>query len=129
MPKTVKSSSTGMHKFETLHSPSKRSPTVIKSHKDSDTRKIKTSSKVSFWGSPDSSSGVENLFKAMDLQDSSKSLIISMNLCSIKNMIQLFNLDLHEGVILVRLKNHPKCLFGDHQTYPQVLRTYLKQWI
>ena len=85
-----------MHKLETLHSPNKSSPTVIKSHEDSDNSKIKTSSKVSFWGSPDLSSGVENLFKAMDLKDSSKSLIISMNLCSIKNMIQLFNLDLHE---------------------------------
>ena len=97
MPKIVKSSSsTEEHKLETLHSPSKSRHTGIKSHEDSDNNESKTSFKVSCWGSPDLSSGVENLFKAMDLNDSSKSLIISMNLCSIKNMIQLFNLDLHE---------------------------------
>jgi hypothetical protein len=32
----------------------------------------------------------------MGLYDKSKSLIISMNLCSIRNMIQLSNLDLHD---------------------------------
>ena len=32
----------------------------------------------------------------MDLSDNSKSLIISMNLCNMKNMIQLSNLDLHD---------------------------------
>ena len=54
MPKIVKSSSsTEEHKLEPLHSPNKRSPTVIKIHKDSDSCKVKTSSKVSFWGSPD----------------------------------------------------------------------------
>jgi hypothetical protein len=86
MPKIVKSStSTEYHRLETIHSPNKSSPTVIQIHEDSDISKSKTSSKASFWESPDLSSGVENLFKAMDLKDSSKSLIISMNLCSIKN--------------------------------------------
>ena len=62
MPKIVKSSSsTEEHKLETLHSPNKSSHTVIKSHEDSDNSKSKTSSKVSFWGSPDLSLGVENL--------------------------------------------------------------------
>ena len=32
----------------------------------------------------------------MDLSDNAKSLIISMNLCNMKNMIQLSNLDLHD---------------------------------
>ena len=51
---------------------------------------------MSFWGSPDLSPGIESLFNAMDLSDNSKSLIIFMNLCKMKNMIQLSNLDLHD---------------------------------
>ena len=54
MPKILKSSpSTGNPKLETLHSPNKGNPTVIKSYEDSDNSKCKSSSKVSFWGSPD----------------------------------------------------------------------------
>ena len=74
MPKILKSSqSTGKPKLETLHSPSKESPTVIMTYEDSDNLKSKSSSKVSFWGSPDLSVGVEALFTAMDLGESSKS--------------------------------------------------------
>jgi hypothetical protein len=47
-----------------------------------------------FWGSPDLSPGIEKLFNAMNLYDDSNSLIISINLCNIKNMIHLFNLEL-----------------------------------
>jgi hypothetical protein len=97
MPKIVKSSSsTEKPKLETLHSPNQGNPAVIKSHEDSDNSKSKSSSKVSFWGSPDLSPGIESLFNAMDLSDNAKSLIISMNLCNMKNMIQLSNLDLHD---------------------------------
>jgi hypothetical protein len=56
MPKIVKSSlSTEKAKLETLYSPNKGSPKVIKSHEDSDNsnNKSKSSSKMSFWGSPD----------------------------------------------------------------------------
>jgi hypothetical protein len=51
---------------------------------------------MSFWGSPDLSPGIEKLFDAMNLCDNSKSLIISINLCNIKNMIHLSNLELDE---------------------------------
>jgi hypothetical protein len=49
-----------------------------------------------FWDSPDLSPGIENLFNAMNLCDNSKSLIILINLCNIKNMIHLSNLELDE---------------------------------
>jgi hypothetical protein len=53
------------------------------------------------------------LFKAMGLEDNSRSLIIPMNLCSIKNMIQLFNLDLHENGNLFSLQDHLDSVFQD----------------
>jgi hypothetical protein len=85
-----------MPKLETLYSPNKGSRTVINSHEDNDNIKSKLSSIMSFWGSPDLSPGIENLFNEMNLCDSSKSLVISINLCTIKNMIQLSNLDLDD---------------------------------
>jgi hypothetical protein len=51
---------------------------------------------MSFWGSPDLSPGIEKLFNAMKLCENSKSLIICINLCNIKNMILLSNLELDE---------------------------------
>jgi hypothetical protein len=99
MPKIVKSySSTENPKLETLYSPNKTSPKVIKSHEDSENsiNKTKSSSKMSFWGSPDLSPGIEKLFNAMNLCDNSKSLIISINLCNIKSMIHLSNLEVDE---------------------------------
>jgi hypothetical protein len=48
------------------------------------------------FGSPDLSPGIERLFNAMNLCENSKSLIISINLCKIKNMIHLSNLELDE---------------------------------
>jgi hypothetical protein len=54
VPKIVNSSSsTEKAKLETLYSPNKGSPKVIKSHEDSENSKSKSSSKMSFWGSPD----------------------------------------------------------------------------
>jgi hypothetical protein len=99
MPKIVKSSSsTEKAKLETLYSPNKGSPKVIKSHEDSENsnNKSKSSSKMSFWGSPDLSPGIEKLYNAMKLCENSKSLIISINLCNIKNMIHQSNLELDE---------------------------------
>ena len=97
MPKIVKSASpTEKQKLDILRSHRNDDTTVIKSHEDSHGSKSKTSSKASFWGSPDISSGIEDLFEAMGLYNKSKSLIISLNLCSIKNMIQLSDLDLYE---------------------------------
>jgi hypothetical protein len=75
MPKIKKSSSsTEKAKLETLYSLNKGSPKVIKSHEDSENSnsKNKSSSKMSFWGSPDLSPGIEKLFNAMNLCDISK---------------------------------------------------------
>jgi hypothetical protein len=97
IPKIVKSySSTEKTKLETLYSPNKGSPKVIKSYEDSENSnsKCKSSSKMSFWGSPDLYPGIKKLFNAMNLCDNSKSLIISINLCNIKNMIHLIYLEL-----------------------------------
>jgi hypothetical protein len=92
-PKIVKSSSsTENFKLETLYSPNKGSPEVIKSYEDSENSKSKSSSKMSFWVSPDISPGIEKIFNAKNLCDNSKSLIISKNLCNIKNMIHQSNL-------------------------------------
>jgi hypothetical protein len=99
MPMIVKSSSsTEKAKLETLYSPNKGSPKVIKRHEDSENsnNKSKSSSKMSFWGSPDLSQGIEKIFDAIHLCENSKSLIISINLCNIKNMTHLSNLELDE---------------------------------
>jgi hypothetical protein len=95
LPTIVKSSSsTEEAKLESLYSPNKGSPKVIKSHEDSENSNIKSksSSKMSFWGSPDLPPDIEKFFNAMNRCDNSKSLIISINLCNIKNMIHLSNL-------------------------------------
>ena len=97
MPRIIKSSSSiEKPKLETLHSSNKRISKAIKSHEDSDSSKSKSSSKTSFWGSPDLSSGIETILTAIDLNDDSRLLITSMNLCNIKNMNQLSNLDLED---------------------------------
>jgi hypothetical protein len=91
-------------KLDILHSPKKNNPRVIKRYEDSPSTKSNSSSKKSFWGSPDISSGIENLLDAMGLYEKSKSLIISMKLCSIKNMIQLSELAFHGIVSLQDLR-------------------------
>jgi hypothetical protein len=97
IPKIIKSaSSIEEQKLDILPNPKKVNPTVTKSHEDSHSNNSKLSVKTSFWGSPDLSSGIEKHFGVMGLYDKSETLIISMNLCSIQNMIQLSNLDLHD---------------------------------
>jgi hypothetical protein len=49
----------------------------------------------------------------MGLYEKSKLLIISMNLCSIKNMIQLSDLDLHEVVNLFPCQDLREFVFQD----------------
>jgi hypothetical protein len=96
MPKIIKSASyIEKQMLDILPNPKKVNPTVTKSHEDSHINNSKSSAKASFWGSPDMSSGIEMLFEVMGLYNKSKILIISMNLCSIKNIIQSSNLDLH----------------------------------
>jgi hypothetical protein len=122
MPKIVKSSSyKEKSKLETLYSPNKGSPKVIKSHQDSDKsiNKSKSSSQMSFWGSPDLSPGIEKLFNTMNLCDNSKSLIISTNLCNIKNTIHLSNLELDELSSLFSRKD--LCDSSFHDTIIKVL--------
>jgi hypothetical protein len=97
MPKIIKSASfIEKQRLDILPNPKKASPTVTKSHEDSHSNKSKASAKASFWGSPDISSGIEKLFEVMGLYNKSKTLIIFMHICSIKNIIQLSNLDLHD---------------------------------
>jgi hypothetical protein len=116
LPKIVKSSSsTEKTKPETLYSPNKGSPKVNKSHEDGENSnsKSKSSSKMSFWGSPDLSPGIEKLFNAMNLCNNSKSLIISINLCNIKNMIHLSKLELDEFSSLFSLRDLRDSSFQD----------------
>jgi hypothetical protein len=68
---------------------------------------------MSFWGSPDLSPGIEKLFNAINLCDNSKSLIISMILCNIKNMIHLSNLELDEFSSLFSRKDLRDSSFRD----------------
>ena len=68
---------------------------------------------MSLWESPDLSVGIEDQFTAMDLSDSSKSLIISMNLCKMENMIQLCNLDLYDVRNLFSRKDLRNSTFQD----------------
>jgi hypothetical protein len=76
IPKIVKSpSSSQKPKLDILHNPKKGNPTVIKSHDDSHSNKSKSSSKKSFWGSPDILPGIDNLFELMGLDEKSKLLI------------------------------------------------------
>jgi hypothetical protein len=56
---------------------------------DRNDSKSNSASMLSLWGSPDLSAGVENVFKLIKLHDDVKILIISMNLCNVRNMIQL----------------------------------------
>jgi hypothetical protein len=96
-PKIVKSSSSvEKPTLETLHSPNNCSPKFMKSHKDCENSKSKSSSKISFWGPPYLSPEIEKLFNTINLSDNSKSLIIFINLCKTENMIHLFNLQLNE---------------------------------
>jgi hypothetical protein len=114
MPKIVNSSSsTEKAKLETLYSPNKGSPKVIKSHEDSENSNSKSSLKVSFWGSPDLSPGIEKLFNAINLCENSKSLIISINLCNIKNMIHLSNLELGDLSSLLSCRDLRDSRFQD----------------
>jgi hypothetical protein len=116
LPKIVKSSSyIEKAKLETLYSPNKGSPKVIKSHEDCENsnNKSKSSSKMSFWGSPYLSAGIEKIINAMNLCDNSKSLIISINLCNIKNMIHLSNLELDEFSSLFSRKELRDSSFQD----------------
>jgi hypothetical protein len=57
------SSSTGKAKPETVYIPNKGSPKIIIGQEDSEKRnnKIKSSSKMSLWNTPDLSLGIENL--------------------------------------------------------------------
>jgi hypothetical protein len=70
-------------------------------YKDNDNNEDKNSHlKLSFWGSPDLSVGVENLFKLIKLHEDARFLIISLNLCNVGNMIQLSDQVLHDVTTL-----------------------------
>jgi hypothetical protein len=97
MHKIIKSaSSIEKQRLDILPNHKKASPKVTKGHEDSHSNKSKASAKASFWGSLDISSGIEKLFEVMGLYNKSKTLIKSKHLCSIKNIIQLSNSELHD---------------------------------
>jgi hypothetical protein len=133
-PKIVNSSSsTEKAKLESLYSPNKGSPKVIKIHEDSENSNSKSSSKMSFCVSPDLSLGIE-FFNAMNLCDNSKSLNISMNLCNIKNMIYLSSLELDELSSLFSRKDSRDSSFQDTIIKVLCLGKYFllnqgKEWI
>jgi hypothetical protein len=80
---------------------------------------------MSFWGSPDLSPGIEKLFNAMNLCENSKSLIISINLCNIKNMIQLSNLELDELSSLLLLRDLRDSSFQDNHQSLMLRKVFL----
>jgi hypothetical protein len=130
LPKIVKSSSsTENSKLKTVYSPNKGSPKIIESHEDSENSKNKSKSsfKMSFWDSPDLSPGIEKLFNPMILGDNSKSLIISINLCNIKNMIHLSNLEFDEHSSIFSRKDLRDSSFQDTITNVLCLRKYFFQ--
>jgi hypothetical protein len=92
----------GSHSRKSSTSTEAKMSKLVKSSSPREKSKLETlyshnsSSKMSFWVSPDLSLGIEQLFNAMNLCENSKRLIISINLWNIKNMIQLSNLDLDE---------------------------------
>jgi hypothetical protein len=114
-----------MTKLETLYSTNKGSHKVTKGHEDSENSNSnsKSSSKMSFWGSPDSSPEIERLFNAINLCDNSKSLIISINLCNIKNMIHHSNLELDELSSLLSRKELRYSNFQDRVFKALFLKT------
>jgi hypothetical protein len=116
LSKIVKSSSsTEKAKLETLYSPNKDSPKVIKSHEDNENsnNKSKSSSKMFLWVSPDLSPVIKKLFNVMNLCDNCKSLIISINLCNIKSMMHLSNLGSDELSSLFSCKHLRDLNFQD----------------
>ena len=97
-PKVIKSSSSSeVSKLASLRTPKKGS---YKNDDDSDDSKSNASSKMSFWGSPDLSRGIEKLFKLIKINEHSKFLITSMDLGNVRNMIQLSDQDLHDVISL-----------------------------
>jgi hypothetical protein len=60
---------------------------------------------MSFLGLPDLSLDIEKLFNEMNLCDNSKSLIITINLYNIKNMIHLSNLEVDKLISLFSRKD------------------------
>ncbi len=65
----------------------------------------------------------------MGLDDNSKSLIVAMNLCSIKDMIQWSNLDLHEIGTLFSRQNLRDSAFQDSTIKVLWLGMYFKMQI
>jgi hypothetical protein len=101
--KVIKSSSSSeMSKLSSLRTPKKGS---YKNDDESDDSKRNSSPKISFWGSPDLSRGIEKLFKLIKLNEDSKFLITSMDLGNVRNIIQLSDQDLHDITSLLSRQN------------------------
>jgi hypothetical protein len=110
-PKTIKSyPSLKKSKLASLHTPKRGSH---KKDDDNDDMKSNLSSKVSFWGSPDLSAVIENLFKLIKLKEDSKFRLISMDLSNIRNMIQLSDQDLNDVTSLFSRQDLRESIFKD----------------
>ena len=96
-------------KLESLSNPNKERLTVIKSNEDSESSKTKLSSK--FGGLLICLLELKDLFNAMELNEQIRNLLISMNLCSIKSMIQLSNLDLSDVIAFFHAKIYETPIF------------------
>jgi hypothetical protein len=97
-PKIIKSSSPSeKYKLSSLSTPKKGSH---KNDHGSDDNKSNSTSKTSFWGSPDIFVGMNKLFKVIKSNEDSKLLLISMDLGNVGNMIQLSDPDLHDATSL-----------------------------
>jgi hypothetical protein len=96
-PKVIKlSSSSEMSKLASIRTPKKESYKNDDESYHSDDNKSNASSKMSCWGSPDLSRGIEKLFKLIKINEDSKFLITPMDLDNVRNMIQLSGQDLHD---------------------------------
>jgi hypothetical protein len=96
--KIIKSSSSSAKcKLASLSNPKKGRH---KNDHDSDDSKSNSSSKMSFWGSPDLSVGMDKLYKVIKLKEDSKFLLVSMGLGNVRNTIQLSEQELHDATSL-----------------------------
>ena len=109
-PKIIKSLSS----FEKSKLAKPRTPETGSWKKDdSDESKSNSLSKMSFWGSLDLSIGVEILCKLTKSNEDASFLIMSMNLCNVRNMIQLPDQDSHDVASLFSCHDLSDPIFQD----------------
>jgi hypothetical protein len=102
-PKIVRlSPSLEKSKLTKLRTPKKGKCKDYNNAKDSNSN---STSKMSFCGSPDLSVGFENLFKLTKLNEDTRRLIVSMNICNNRNMIHIPHQVFHTSPVCFPVKN------------------------